>query len=140
MYHYKALCNKVIDGDTIEATIDLGFDIFKKEVIRLKGLDTPESRTVDQLEKQAGLKVKQFLINTIQGKEFYITTRSTLGSNEKFGRYLGEIFINENDDVSLNKIRSGHLYFNKHYKCQTELCFTDDSLFFEVLEKYLQLS
>lgn len=54
----------------------------------------------------------------------------------KSGIYLQEIY----DKNNKNKIRSGHLYFNKHYKCQAELCFADDSLFFEVLEKYLQLS
>lgn len=104
MYHYKAVCNKIIDGDTIDATIDLGFDVLKHEIIRLKGLDTPESRTTNKLEKMAGLKVKQFLMDTIQSKEFYISIETTSEDNEKFGRYLGEIFLNESDTISLNKM------------------------------------
>jgi micrococcal nuclease len=58
MYNYKATCTRVVGGDTIEVTIDLGFCVMFKETVRLKEIDTPESRTKNTLEKQAGLKVK----------------------------------------------------------------------------------
>lgn len=124
MYNYKATCTRVIDGDTIEVTIDLGFYVMIKETIRLKGIDTPESRTRNTLEKQAGLKVEQFLIDLIEGKTIYITTEK---SNEKYGRYLADIYLNFEDTKSINELLIEKEYA-KVYNGEAKMAWTIDAL------------
>jgi micrococcal nuclease len=103
MYEYKVKVVKVIDGDTIDVDIDLGFNtILTKKRIRLYGIDTPESRTRDKEEKQRGLLSKNYLLLKcpIGG---YVTLKSHgIG---KFGRILGELFeYNKHEDtVSINQ-------------------------------------
>ena len=65
MYIYNAKCLRVVDGDTLDATIDLGFDTWKKIRIRLVGINTPESRTRDLEEKARGLAAKDFVVDTL---------------------------------------------------------------------------
>jgi micrococcal nuclease len=100
MFHYKAKCLKVVDGDTLDISIDLGFSISYKERVRLNGIDAPESRTSNILEKTAGLKVKDYLISQLEGKDIYIVTYK----EEKYGRYLVDVYLNNNDTTSFNKI------------------------------------
>jgi len=101
MHEYKAKVVKIIDGDTIDVDIDLGFDvILSKQRIRLYGIDTPESRTRDKEEKFYGNLAKQFL-NDYCPKGSYITLRTHLkDARGKFGRILGELIVN---DVNLNE-------------------------------------
>ena len=100
MHEYKAKITKVVDGDTIKCDIDLGFDtILSKQVVRLYGIDTPESRTRDLEEKFYGNISKQFL-NDYCPKGSYITLRTHLDKKGKFGRILGEIIVNK---VNLNE-------------------------------------
>ena len=96
MYTYKAKLDRVIDGDTVDSNIDLGFDISVHKRIRLAGIDSPESRTRDLEEKQRGLASKERLINLLKDGEF------TLESKEvgKYGRVLGVLLI---DDLNINK-------------------------------------
>jgi micrococcal nuclease len=88
MYTYKAKLIRVVDGDTIDAEIDLGFGVFMRQRVRLYGINTPESRTKDLVEKELGLAAKARL-SEILGKEFIIET--ILNKRGKFGRVLGTI-------------------------------------------------
>jgi endonuclease YncB( thermonuclease family) len=84
---------KVIDGDTIDVVIDLGFDIMYKSRVRLFGIDTPESRTRDKVEKKYGLLSKKFLQENLKKGKLVIKTHKD-SETGKFGRILGEIFVN----------------------------------------------
>ena len=99
--------NRVVDGDTIDVTIDLGFDLYKKERVRVAGVDTPEKRTRDLEEKALGIDatnwLKKKLEDTIAGDGDELTIRTELvGGTGKYGRLLGWLYINE-DAVSLNE-------------------------------------
>ena len=105
MYIYKAKCLRVVDGDTIDAQIDLGFDTHKVIRIRLVGVNAAESRTRDLEEKAKGLAAKQFVIDILKKhKNEFILHSQGVG---KYGRCLGEIFLG---DVNLNEllITEGH--------------------------------
>ena len=98
--------NRVVDGDTIDVTIDLGFDLYKKERVRVAGVDTPEKRTRDLEEKALGIDatnwLKQKLEDTIDG-EYELTIRTELkGGVGKYGRLLGWLYVGD-EDVSLNE-------------------------------------
>ena len=84
---------KVVDGDTIDVVIDLGFDIMYKSRVRLFGIDTPESRTRDKIEKKYGLLSKKFLQEHLKKGKIVIKTHKD-SETGKFGRILGEIFVN----------------------------------------------
>jgi micrococcal nuclease len=90
---------KVVDGDTIDADIDLGFDISLTKRVRLSGVDTPESRTTDLKEKALGLEVKEWLKKNIDGKKNILIKTELPNSTEKYGRILGRLYV---DDVCLN--------------------------------------
>ncbi len=99
--------DKVLDGDTIDVTIDLGFDLYKKERVRVAGVDTPEKRTRDLEEKALGIDatnwLKKKLEDTIAGDGDELTIRTELvGGTGKYGRLLGWLYINE-DLISLNE-------------------------------------
>ena len=99
--------NRVVDGDTIDVTIDLGFDLYKKERVRVAGVDTPEKRTRDLEEKALGIDatnwLKKKLEDTIAGDGDELTIRTELvGGMGKYGRLLGWLYITE-DLVSLNE-------------------------------------
>ena len=96
---------KVVDGDTIDVVIDLGFDIMYKSRVRLFGIDTPESRTRDKVEKKYGLLAKQFLKDHLRGKIVIKTHKDN--ETGKFGRILGEIFV---DGININELmcKKGH--------------------------------
>ena len=98
--------NKVVDGDTIDVTIDLGFDLLKKERVRIAGVDTPEKRTRDLEEKALGLDatawMKEKLEEAIKGDD-ELTIRTELkGGVGKYGRLLGWLYVGD-DDFSLNE-------------------------------------
>jgi len=91
MYEYKAKLLRVIDGDTIDCIIDLGFNVRIKERIRLKGIDTPETRTKDLEEKKRGLAAKERVLEAFQDNDcFTVHTEVRKG---KFGRTLGIIYL-----------------------------------------------
>ena len=98
--------NRVVDGDTIDVTIDLGFDLYKKERVRIAGVDTPEKRTRNLEEKVLGLDatnwMKKNLEDTINGDD-ELTIRTELqGGVGKYGRLLGWLYVGD-DNVSLNE-------------------------------------
>ena len=98
--------NKVLDGDTIDVTIDLGFDLYKKERVRIAGVDTPEKRTRDLEEKALGIDatnwLKEKLESTLAGDD-ELTIRTELhGGVGKYGRLLGWLYIGD-ATISLNE-------------------------------------
>jgi len=98
--------NRVVDGDTIDVTIDLGFDLYKKERVRVAGVDTPEKRTRDLEEKALGIDatnwMKEQLEDAING-ESELTIRTELkGGMGKYGRLLGWLYVGD-ADISLNE-------------------------------------
>ncbi len=99
MYEYKCNVTRIVDGDTIDAEIQLGFDISFKSRIRLYGVDTPESRTRDLDEKARGKLASAFLKEKIEGADF-VKVQTKLDKKGKFGRVLGTIFA---DDLDLNQ-------------------------------------
>jgi micrococcal nuclease len=96
MYTYRAKLDRVIDGDTIDVNIDLGFDISVKKRVRFSGINTPESRTRDLEEKKLGLAAKDRVQSILDENASFIVESKKIG---KFGRVLGEIFINTVDTV-----------------------------------------
>ena len=114
-YIYRGKLDRVVDGDTIDALIDVGFDIWLKKRIRFKGIDAWESRTRDLAEKAKGLEAKARLIellDKVSSKPGYFRIKSHgLG---KYGRLLGELFIldNNGNSISINQqlIEEGHAY------------------------------
>ena len=106
-YNFRVVkINRVVDGDTIDVTIDLGFDLYKKERVRVAGVDTPEKRTRNLEEKALGVDatgwLKAKLEETIKGDE-ELTVRTELkGGVGKYGRLLGWLYVGD-DTVSLNE-------------------------------------
>ena len=105
IYRIKQI-TKVVDGDTIDADIDLGFDISLTKRIRLAGVDTPESRTTDANEKKLGLEVKEWLKKKLEGQEDIIVKTELPDSTEKYGRILGHLFIGDKEVSAVNKKKS----------------------------------
>ena len=113
MYTYKIKLDRVVDGDTIDAEIDLGFDISTKKRIRFMGINTPESRTRDLEEKAKGLAAKDRVKQLLEGTNNIQLTSHGVG---KYGRCLGELHIDVVDGketltlTSVNEllIKEGH--------------------------------
>jgi micrococcal nuclease len=105
IYRIKSVL-KVVDGDTIDAAIDLGFDISLTKRIRLAGVDTPESRTTDTKEKALGLEVKEWLKKKLEGQTDVIVKTELPDSTEKYGRILGHLFIGDKEVSAVNKKKS----------------------------------
>jgi micrococcal nuclease len=111
-YIYRIrLVHKVVDGDTIDADIDLGFDISLTKRIRLAGIDTPESRTADAYEKKLGLQAKEWLKHKLENAKDIIIKTELPDSTEKYGRIIGHLYIN-GEEVSVNNqmISEGHAW------------------------------
>ncbi len=114
-YIYKAKLERVVDGDTVDALIDLGFDTWVKKRIRYKGIDTWESRTKDLDEKKLGLAAKdrnKELLESVSSKPGYFRLKSH--GVGKYGRVLGEIFVKDIEGIEYNVnqtlIDEGHAY------------------------------
>ena len=101
IYRIKSV-GRVVDGDTIDAAIDLGFDISLTKRIRLAGIDTPESRTRDLKEKALGLDAKEWLKHQLKDAIDIIIRTELPDSTEKYGRIIGNLYIN-GEDVPLNQ-------------------------------------
>jgi len=106
-YNFRVIeINRVLDGDTIDVTIDLGFDLYKKERVRVAGVDTPEKRTRNLEEKELGIDatnwLKAKLDGAIIGDDDLIIRTELVGGMGKYGRLLGWLYIGDGD-VSLNE-------------------------------------
>ena len=102
MYEYKAKLIRVVDGDTIDAEIDLGFKVYIKERIRFAGIDTPESRTRHKHEKSWGLAAKRRVKDLLEYEDAEFTLTTELQKKGKFGRILGTVILA--DGTSLSEI------------------------------------
>ena len=98
--------NRVLDGDTIDVTIDLGFDLFKKERVRIAGVDTPEKRTRNLEEKALGIDatnwLKKELEDVLAGDDELIVRTELHGGVGKYGRLLGWLYVGD-EELSLNE-------------------------------------
>ena len=113
-YNFRVVkINRVVDGDTIDVTIDLGFDLMKKERVRIAGVDTPEKRTRDLEEKALGIDatnwMKEKLEGAIKGDDELVIRTELKGGVGKYGRLLGWLYVGD-DDVSLNEQMIGEGY------------------------------
>ena len=107
MYEYKCTVDRIVDGDTIDVILDLGFDIRFKSRVRLYGIDTPECRTRDLDEKARGKMAAAFVQSSVEeGKLIQIRTKLK-DSRGKYGRVLGELIV---DGININQ-----LMIDKHY-------------------------
>lgn len=99
--YYVRKVENVVDGDTIDVLIDLGFDILFQSRVRLAGIDTPESRTRDLAEKALGLESKEYLKKYLKDAKSVVIKTEKMDSSEKYGRILGWLYIND-DTESIN--------------------------------------
>ena len=106
MYEYKAKLVRVVDGDTVDAMIDCGFSVFRKERIRLKGINAPESRTRDKEEKKRGLAAKARLKELIKEGKNELMVKTTINKKGKYGRLLGKLFRLHKEFKPTNETRS----------------------------------
>ena len=107
MYEYKCKITRVVDGDTVDIDIDLGFGVWlHKERVRIYGIDTPESRTRDKVEKKYGLMAKEFVKQFVKGDSIKLTTQK-YDAKGKFGRILGDIIV-DNKSLSDTMIQEHH--------------------------------
>ena len=107
-YNFRVVeINRVLDGDTIDVTIDLGFDLYKKERVRVAGVDTPEKRTKDDEEKALGYDathwLEERLKGAITGDDDLVIRTELVGGVGKYGRLLGWLYIGD-AEVSLNEM------------------------------------
>ena len=99
-YFVKSI-DRIVDGDTIDISIDLGFDLTKKERVRLAGIDTPEKRTKNQKEKEMGYQATEFLeMHLMEATKLTVKTEK----DGKFGRMLGWLYKSDEDTMSINQI------------------------------------
>jgi len=107
MYQYKAKLIRIVDGDTIDFSIDLGFDIWIRERVRIMGIDTPEMRTKDLEEKQRGIDAYDFVRNAfdIHGHDVILHTEYDRG---KYGRTLARVIFSNGYDLGNMLLENGH--------------------------------
>jgi len=99
-YFVKSV-DRIVDGDTIDISIDLGFDLTKKERVRLAGIDTPEKRTKNEKEKEMGYQATEFLeMHLMEATKLTVRTEK----DGKFGRMLGWLYKTDTDTMSINQI------------------------------------
>jgi micrococcal nuclease len=110
MYRYKVDVTRVVDGDTVDVDVDLGFGMtYKKQRVRMVGIDTPESRTRDLEEKFYGKQSKYFLESLLKDKEVQLVSHD----KGKFGRILGELFIVDSEPLKDGLINNAAGNVNK---------------------------
>ena len=112
MYEYFVEeVKNVVDGDTIDVVIDLGFDILFASRVRLAGIDTPESRTTDKAEKALGIEAKEYLKKQLKDAKSVVIRTEKMNSSEKYGRILGWVYVNgESESVNNKMISDGYAW------------------------------
>ena len=140
MYEYTAKLKRVVDGDTVDAYIDLGFKVHVDKRIRFMGIDTPESRTRDLTEKRYGLGAKHRLIEMLEENDNIFVVKSH--GTGKYGRVLGELFHHPEDDYSINQmlIDEGHAvaYFGGSKQEVKDALLEARKLSTEYVEKHIE--
>lgn len=122
LYFYSAEVKKIIDGDTLDIVIDLGFDTLRKSRVRLYGVNTPESRTSNIEEKKLGLAAKEFTEQWISNLSGKIKIQTILDKNEKYGRILAMVWDDNGNCLNKDIINMGFAreYFGIGDKTWTE--------------------
>jgi micrococcal nuclease len=112
MYEYRVKnVTKIVDGDTIDVAIDLGFDISFSSRVRLAGIDTPESRTKDLKEKALGLESKEYLKKKLDAAINIVIRTEKVNSSEKYGRILAWLYVDgETKSVNHEMIEKGYAW------------------------------
>lgn len=112
MYEYYVReVKKIVDGDTIDVVIDLGFSILFESRVRLAGIDTPESRTTDKREKALGLESKKYLETRLKAAKNVVIKTEKLDSSEKYGRILGWLYLDgDGNSVNHEMIEKGYAW------------------------------
>jgi len=126
-FFYSAEVKRIVDGDTFDCVIDLGFDVLIKSRVRLYGLNTPECRTKDAVEKKMGLKAKAYATDWLTGHKF-VYIKTVLDKTEKYGRTLANVYSSPNIEdpttacLNTDMIQSGNAreYFGIGDKTWTE--------------------
>jgi micrococcal nuclease len=109
--YYVRKVENVVDGDTIDVLIDLGFDILFESRVRLAGIDTPESRTSDKAEKVLGLESKEYLKKHLKDAKSVIIKTEKMDSSEKYGRILGWLYVNgDTESINDKMINDGYAW------------------------------
>lgn len=109
-YYVKEVTN-VVDGDTIDVVIDLGFDISFTSRVRLAGIDTPESRTTNKVEKALGLESKEYLKKAIKAAKTVVIKTEKMDSSEKYGRILGWVYLDgSGNSINHEMIENGYAW------------------------------
>jgi micrococcal nuclease len=112
MYEYGCTVTRVVDGDTIDVILDLGFSVLHKCRVRLYGIDTPESRTRNKDEKARGKLAAKFLEDSINNGKQVILRSKLKDSKGKYGRVLGEVIV---DDININELMVKRYLAVKYY-------------------------
>lgn len=122
LYFYSAEVKKIIDGDTLDIVIDLGFDTLRKSRVRLYGVNTPESRTSNIEEKKLGLAAKEFTEQWVSNLGGKIKIQTILDKNEKYGRILAMVWDDNGNCLNKDIINMGFAreYFGIGDKTWTE--------------------
>lgn len=112
MYEYFVReVKSVVDGDTIDVVLDLGFNILYAQRVRLAGIDTPESRTTDKAEKVLGLEAKEYLKKKLSGAKTVVIRTEKLDSSEKYGRILGWLYVDgSGESINNQMIEDGYAW------------------------------
>ena len=118
MYEYKATLDRVVDGDTVDLFVHLGFSVTVHERFRLFGINAPESRTRDLAEKKRGLASKTFLTELLENMTGNLIIRTELDSKGKFGRYLCTLYLDKDEPTEMNInheiVSVGHAVFREY--------------------------
>ncbi len=112
MYEYACEVERVVDGDTVDVVLDLGFDILYKSRVRLYGIDTPESRTRNKDEKARGKMAAAYLERAINNGDKVVIQTKLKDSRGKFGRVLGDVVV---DGLNINETMVENNYAVKYY-------------------------
>jgi micrococcal nuclease len=112
MYEYRIKkVTNVVDGDTIDVEIDLGFSVSYAQRLRLAGIDTPESRTTDKAEKVLGLEAKEYLKSKVKDAKDVVVKTEKPDSSEKYGRILGWVYVDgSTKSVNEQMIEDGYAW------------------------------
>jgi len=121
-YQYKAEVKKIVDGDTFDILIDLGFDTYRYGRVRLYGVNTPESRTKNLEEKKQGLAAKEFVNQWLIAADKKVNIETILDKNEKYGRILARVYNGTGACLNTDIVTAGlaHEYFGVGDKTWTE--------------------
>jgi len=106
-YLYKAKITRVIDGDTVEASVDLGFSVCINQKLRLKGINAPEMR-----DKPAGPNAREYLAGMVEGRE--INVRTHRDRTGKYGRYIATLYCPNNLNINKKMVENGHAEYREY--------------------------